>query len=136
MPPPVGPPNDPIAPRCHGTLPVSVCFRAPTLRRTLSMLLLLLLLLLFVELPGTWTARGGEWADRPTSSREPGTELSIYLLYFAQPRRTSCLNPLVAVARFPFRPYPLPRRLVTYVVRMRSAVENATASFSPNLDRG
>jgi len=70
--------NDPSAPRCHGTLPVSVCFRAPTLRRTLSMLLLLLL---FVELPGTWTARGGEWADRPTSSREPGTELSISSLF-------------------------------------------------------
>jgi len=81
MPPRVGPPNDPIAPRCHGTLPVSVCFRAPTLRRTLSMLLVLLLLLLFVELPGTWTARGGEWADRPTSSREPGTELSISSLF-------------------------------------------------------
>ena len=71
-------PTDPIAPRCHGTLPVSVCFRAPTLRRTLSMLLLLLL---FVELPGTWTARGGEWADRPTSSREPGTELSVSSLF-------------------------------------------------------
>jgi len=34
------------------------------------LLLLLLLLLLFVELPGTWTAQGGKWTDRPTWSRE------------------------------------------------------------------
>ena len=54
--------------------------------------MLLLLLLLFVELPGTWTARGGEWADRRRAvNREPSY---LYLLYFAQPRRTSCLNPL------------------------------------------
>ena len=48
---------------------------------------MLLLLLLFVELPGTWTARGGEWADRPTSSREPGTEPPIHYIFFILPNR-------------------------------------------------
>ena len=44
------------------------------------LLLLLLLLLLFVELPGTWTARGGEWADRRRAVNRANRAICIFFI--------------------------------------------------------